>query len=179
MSQSARTLIARLLRPLCRLVMWAAGTNWHAIRFYRLSHRLHRSGWPEPAAAIRSLARALTGVDIAPGARIGEGFNLLHGGMGVVIGQGAVIGNDVMILPQVTIGAGSLDEPASGTIGDRVWISTGAKVLGPITVGHDAVIGANAVVVDDVPPWAVVVGVPAKILRYGTGRLSDGQTLGS
>ena len=107
------------------------------------------------------LGRFLTGIEIHPGATIGRRFFIDHG-MGVVIGETAEIGEDVMIYHGVTLGGRSLAKvKRHPTIGDRVTIGAGAKILGPITIGRDSAVGANAVVVKDAPPESIVTGVPA------------------
>ncbi|WP_144932378.1 serine O-acetyltransferase EpsC [Kocuria marina] len=138
----------------------------HAIWAHRLSHRL----WHNPdrrllARTVSQLARWATGVEIHPGATIGRRFFIDHG-MGVVIGETAEIGDDVMIYHGVTLGGRSL-EPVKRhpTIQDRVTIGAGAKILGPLTVGHDSSVGANAVVVKDVPEDSIVTGIPGKVRR--------------
>lgn len=136
----------------------------HAIWSHRLAHRL----WAKPA--LRGLARVLsqatrflTGIEIHPGASIGRRFFIDHG-MGVVIGETAEIGDDVMIYHGVTLGGRSLQRvKRHPTIGDRVTIGAGAKVLGPVHIGADTAIGANAVVTRDVPAESIATGIPAVI----------------
>ena len=136
----------------------------HAIWSHRLAHRL----WAKPA--LRGLARVLsqatrflTGIEIHPGATIGRRFFIDHG-MGVVIGETAEIGDDVMIYHGVTLGGRSLERvKRHPTIGDRVTIGAGAKVLGPVNVGADTALGANAVVTRDVPAESIATGIPAVI----------------
>jgi serine O-acetyltransferase len=136
----------------------------HAVWGYRVAHRM----WQEPAlrlpARLLSQAvRAITGVEIHPGARIGRRLFIDHG-MGVVIGETAEVGDDVVMFHGTTLGGTSMRHgKRHPTVGDRVMIGTGAKVLGPVYIGDDARIGANAVVVHDVPPGASAVGVPAKV----------------
>jgi serine O-acetyltransferase len=137
----------------------------HAIWVYRLTHRMWRAPSGRlPARVVATLARAFTGVEIHPGARIGRRFFIDHG-MGVVIGSTAIVGDDVMMYHGVTLGGRSLRRGAKRhpTIGDRVTIGAGARVLGDIEVGPDAQIGANSVVVKDIPAGAVATGVPARI----------------
>ncbi|MCK9923658.1 serine O-acetyltransferase [Frankia sp. AgPm24] len=136
----------------------------HALWAYRVNHWLWTHGLPLPARVGATVARALTGAEIHPGAQVGDGVFIDHA-TGVVIGETAEVGNDVTIYHGVTLGGTSL-EPTKRhpTIGDRVVIGAGAKVLGPFTVGADSRIGANAVVVRKVPPGAVVVGVPGQII---------------
>ena len=136
----------------------------HAIWMHRLTHRM----WARPR--LRVLARLFslwtriyTGVEIHPGATIGRRFFIDHG-TGVVIGETAEIGDDVMLYQDVTLGGRSLQRvKRHPTIGDGVTIGAGARVLGPILIGAGAQVGANAVVVRDVPPGAVVVGVPGQV----------------
>jgi len=137
----------------------------HAIWAYRLSHWL----WTRPgryrfaARLISQVARHLTGVEIHPGATIGRRFFIDHG-MGVVIGETAVVGDDVLMYHQVTLGGRSLgrDIKRHPTIGDRVLIGAGAKIIGDIVVGSDSKIGANALVVHDIPAGSIVTGVLSK-----------------
>jgi serine O-acetyltransferase len=135
----------------------------HALWAYRLHNALWRRGHRLVARLVSQAARAATGVEIHPGATIGRRFFIDHG-MGVVIGETAEIGDDVMIYHDVTLGGRSLQRTKRHpTIGDGVVIGAGARVLGPVTVGAGAQIGANAVVVRDVPAGAVVVGVPGVV----------------
>jgi serine O-acetyltransferase len=134
----------------------------HAIWVHRLAHRM----WQDerlrfPARALSQLARMATGVEIHPAATIGRRFFIDHG-MGIVIGSTAEIGDDVMLYQGVTLGGRSLERvKRHPTIGDRVTIGAGAKVLGPITIGAGSAVGANAVVVKDTPPDSIVTGIPA------------------
>jgi serine O-acetyltransferase len=138
----------------------------HALWVHRLTHRM----WREPslrltARLVSQLARFLTGVEIHPGAQLGRRLFIDHG-MGVVIGETAEVGDDVLLFHGVTLGGRSMVKgKRHPTVGDGVTVGTGAKVLGPITVGAGARIGANSVVVHDVPPGGVVVGVPGKVRR--------------
>ncbi len=137
----------------------------HAIMAYRIAHRLRLWGAPFFARCISQVARWWTGIEIHPGATIGHGLFIDHG-MGVVIGETAVIGDDVTIFQGVTLGGtGKEKGKRHPTIGHRVVIGAGAKILGNITVGDDVRIGANAVVVRDVPPDSTVVGVPGRIVK--------------
>jgi len=134
----------------------------HAVWAHRASHALWVRGHRLAGRLLSQFARASTGIEIHPGATIGRRFFIDHG-MGVVIGETAEIGDDVMIYHDVTLGGRSLAKvKRHPTIGNNVTIGAGARVLGPITVGDGAQIGANAVVVRDVPAGAVVVGVPGK-----------------
>lgn len=134
----------------------------HAIWAHRINHRLWKAGLRFPARLGSQLTRWLTGIEIHPAAVIGRRLFIDHG-MGVVIGETSVVGDDVMLYHGVTLGGrqrhGGKRHP---TIGDGVMIGAGAKILGDITVGAGSVVGANAVVTKDSPPDAVLVGVPAR-----------------
>ena len=134
----------------------------HAVLWHRLSHALWRIGFRSLGRLSSHLGRMLTGVEIHPGARIGRRLFIDHG-MGVVIGETAEIGDDVLIYHGVTLG-GLSGQPGKRhpTVESHVVIGAGAQVLGPIRVGHDARIGANAVVVNPVAPGCTVVGIPAR-----------------
>ncbi|GMA31894.1 serine O-acetyltransferase EpsC [Litorihabitans aurantiacus] len=137
----------------------------HAVWAHRLAHRIWTTSvvLHPLARAVSQLARLLTGVEIHPGATIGPRLFIDHG-MGVVIGETAVVGADVMLYHGSTLGGRSLSRgKRHPTLGDRVTVGAGAKVLGDITIGDDASIGANAVVVRDVPATGVAIGVPAKV----------------
>lgn len=137
----------------------------HAVWAHRLAHRLWLKGSRFPARLLSHCARFLTGVEIHPGASIGERFFIDHG-MGVVIGETAEIGDDVTLYHGVTLGGTSLEKgKRHPTIRDRVTVGAGAKILGNITIGADSRIGANAVVVKSVPENSVVVGVPGQIVK--------------
>jgi len=137
----------------------------HAIWIHRITHWLWIHKAKLAARWISQTARWLTGIEIHPGATLGQGFFIDHG-MGVVIGETAEVGADVTLYHGVTLGGTSLAKgKRHPTIGDRVVIGAGAKVLGAITIGEDSRIGANAVVVRSVPPNSVVVGVPGQIVR--------------
>ncbi|MFT3663202.1 MAG: serine O-acetyltransferase [Gordonia sp. (in: high G+C Gram-positive bacteria)] len=147
-----------------RLVVALAYPGVHALWFHRVAHRMWNSGMPLrlPSRLLSQIARFITGIEIHPGATIGRRFFIDHG-MGVVIGETAEIGEDVLMFHGSTLGGTSMSKgKRHPTVGDRVLIGAGAKVLGPITLGDDAKIGANAVVVHDVPPGYVAVGVAAK-----------------
>ncbi|KJE19465.1 serine O-acetyltransferase [Frankia torreyi] len=136
----------------------------HALWGHRLNHWLWTHRMPLLSRVGAELTRTLTGVDIHPAARIGEGVFIDHA-TGVVIGETAEVGADVTIYHGVTLGGTSLEATKRHpTIGDRVVIGAGAKVLGSFTVGADSRIGANAVVVRPVPPGSVVVGVPGQVI---------------
>ncbi|MCK6066924.1 MULTISPECIES: serine O-acetyltransferase EpsC [Microbacterium] len=155
---------AKLRDPAARgtleLVLLYSGL--HAVWAHRVSHRLWRRGFRFPARLLSQLTRWLTGVEIHPGAVIGRRLFIDHG-MGVVIGETAEVGDDVLIYHGVTLGGrqreGGKRHP---TLGDGVAVGAGAKILGPITIGDRTVVGANAVVTKDAPADSVLVGVPAK-----------------
>jgi serine O-acetyltransferase len=141
----------------------------HALAFHRLAHRLWGAGWWVTARFVSHVSRFLTGVEIHPGARIGSGVFIDHG-MGVVIGETAEVGDDVTLYQGVTLGGTSLKrEKRHPTLERNVVVGTGAAVMGALTVGEGARIGAGSVVVTEVPPNSVVVGVPGKVI-YRDGR---------
>jgi len=113
------------------------------------------------------LVRTLLNCEIPAGCRIGRNLRLPHGGKGIVIDKNAVIGDNVTLFHQVTIGRQMSDKHGSPVIGDDVLIGTGAKIVGPVTIGDHSKIGANAVVVRDVPPNSTAVGIPARIIVIG------------
>ncbi|PHP51707.1 serine O-acetyltransferase EpsC [Actinomyces ruminis] len=134
----------------------------HALWAYRATHRLWQGGHYFAARALSQAARAATGIEIHPAAKIGERFFIDHG-MGVVIGETAEVGDDVLMFHGVTLGGVSMNPgKRHPTIGNNVQIGAGAKVLGPVTVEDGAKIGANAVLVKNLPADHVGVGVPAR-----------------
>ena len=137
----------------------------HALIYHRIAHFLYNLRLYLFARMLSQFARFLTGIEIHPGAKIGKRFFIDHG-MGVVIGETAIIGDDVLLYQGVTLGGTGLEKgKRHPTIGNNVVIGGGAKVLGNITVGDNSYIGANAVVIKDVPPNSTVVGVPGKITK--------------
>ncbi len=138
----------------------------HAVWYHRVAHWLWLKGRRSAARLLSQWARRRTGIEIHPGATIGRRLFIDHG-MGVVVGETAVIGEDVLMFNGVNLGGTSMSPgKRHPTIGDRVVIGAGAKVLGPIFVGDDARIGANAVVVKDIPCGATAVGIPAVIREH-------------
>lgn len=136
----------------------------HAVWGHRVSHWLWRRGARILARWVSQLARGWTGIEIHPAATLGPGFFVDHG-MGVVIGETAEVGADVTLYHGVTLGGTSLNKgKRHPTLGNNVVVGAGAKILGPIHVGDHSRIGANAVVVKDVPPNSVVVGIPGRIV---------------
>lgn len=142
--------------------------GFRAVRMHRRANFFYRHGIMVLARMTSEWCRFTTGIDIHPGATIGKRLFIDHG-MGVVIGETAVIGDDVTIYQGATLGGTGKDTgKRHPTIGDHVTISAGAAVLGPLTVGDHAKIGAGAVVLRDVPPFSTVVGVPGHVVRlYG------------
>jgi serine O-acetyltransferase len=136
-----------------------------AVLAHRVAHALHDSNVPIAPRAIAYLSRMATGIEIHPAANIGDGLFIDHG-MGVVIGETADIGDDVTLYQGVTLGGtGFATGKRHPTVGDNVTIGSGAKLLGPIEVGHGAKVGANSVVITDVPPNSTVVGNPGHVVR--------------
>ena len=147
-----------------RLETFLTSPGLHAVWSHRLAHRLwERPAYRLPARVLSNVTRTLTGVEIHPGATIGKRFFIDHG-MGVVIGETAIVGDDVMLYHDVTLGGRSMAKVKwHPTVGDRVTIGSGARVLGDVNLGDDSQIGANSVVTRDVPAGAVAVGIPAQI----------------
>src|ERR1019366_3726220 len=145
----------------------------HAVLAHRVAHALHGVGVPLLPRLIAAVARSVTGIEIHPAARIGDGCFIDHG-MGVVVGETAEIGSDVTLYQGVTLGGtGFVTGKRHPTVQDNVTIGSGAKLLGPITIGHGAKIGANRVVTHDVPPNSTVVGNPGHPVRV-EGRRPEG-----
>jgi serine O-acetyltransferase len=145
----------------------------HALLVHRVAHALESGGVPLVPRSMAYVSRTLTGIEIHPAASIGDGFFIDHG-MGVVIGETALIGDDVTLYQGVTLGGtGFATGKRHPTVQDNVTIGSGAKLLGPITVGHGAKIGANSVVITDVPPNSTVVGNPGHVVRVD-GRKVEG-----
>lgn len=139
--------------------------GYRALRRHRRAHWLYRHNWKLLARLISERTHRLTGVDIHPGALLGEGVFIDHG-TGVVIGETAEVGNNVTIYQGATLGGTGKDTgKRHPTIGNNVMISAGAKILGPFKVGDNAKIGAGAVVLEEVPPNCTVVGVPGRVVR--------------
>lgn len=136
-----------------------------ALACHRLSHLLYRMGLKFLARFLSQTARGITGIEIHPGAQIGQGLFIDHG-FGVVIGETAVVGENVTIFQGVTLGGtGKERGKRHPNVGSNVVVGAGAKVLGNITIGDNVQIGANAVVIRDVPANSVVVGVPGRVVR--------------
>ena len=144
----------------------------HALAFHRVAHRLWRDGWSTLARFVSHVARFATGIEIHPAAHLGRGLFIDHG-MGVVIGETAEVGEDVTLLQGVTLGGTSLlREKRHPTLGNNVVVGAGAAIIGALFIGDNSRIGAGSVVVRDVPPNSVVVGVPGRVTY------KDGQRVG-
>lgn len=139
-----------------------------AVKSHRRAHWLYEHKWKFLARLISQRSRRKTGIEIHPGAKIGRRLVIDHG-MGIVIGETAEVGDDCLIYHGVTLGGTGKDQgKRHPTIGNNVLIGTGAKVLGPFTVGDNSRIAANSVVLSEIPPNATAVGIPARIVRkYG------------
>ena len=146
--------------------------GFHAIVAYRVAHAFSKMKIPFLPRAISQFARFLTGIEIHPGATIGQGLFIDHG-TGVVIGETSMIGDNVTLFQGVTLGGtGKETGKRHPTVGNNIVIGAGAKILGNITIGDNSYIGANAVVIKDVPPNSTVVGVPGHVTKQD-GRKID------
>jgi serine O-acetyltransferase len=140
--------------------------GFHAVVLHRLAHRLYLRGVPVLPRLVSHFTRFVTGIEIHPGAQLGRRLTIDHG-MGIVIGETAEVGDDVLLYQGVTLGNARFQRgKRHPTVGNNVVIGAGAKVLGPITVGDGARVAAGAVVINDVPPNTTAAGVPAKAIRY-------------
>jgi serine O-acetyltransferase len=174
------SIIARDPAARSRLEVALTYPGFHAVLAHRLSHALYLAGWRVLARVVSQAARWFTGIEIHPGATIGRRLFIDHG-MGTVIGETAEIGDDVTMYQDITLGgtspsvnsAAQVNKKRHPTLNDRVIVGAGAQVLGAITVGHGAKVGANAVVVSDVPAGALVVGIPAKVAAPRGGDAGD------
>lgn len=145
----------------------------HAVAMYRIAHALHIRGFYLPARMISQVTRALTGIEIHPGATIGKGLLIDHGS-GVVIGETVEIGDNCLLYQGCTLGGtGKEKGKRHPTLGNNVMVGCGAKILGPFKVGDNAKIAANAVVLEEVPPNATAVGAPARIVKRDGVRVQD------
>jgi serine O-acetyltransferase len=144
----------------------------HALALHRLGNRFWRAGWLSTARFVSHVSRFLTGIEIHPAARLGRGLFIDHG-MGIVIGETAEVGENVSLLQGVTLGGTSTRrEKRHPTLQDSVTVGAGAKIIGAITIGENSRVGAGSVVVRDVPPNAVVVGVPGRVTYKDGQRVS-------
>jgi serine O-acetyltransferase len=150
----------------------------HAVIMHRLAHRLYRQGWFVLARQLSQFSRFLTGIEIHPGARIGKRLFIDHGS-GVVIGETAEIGDDVLLYQGVTLGGtGNKRGKRHPTLGNNIVVGTGAAVLGDITLGDGVKVGAGSVVVHNVPPHSTVVGIPGRVVgtrSEALGQLEHGR----
>ena len=152
--------------------IWLTYSGVHAVWGYRFAHWLWRVGLKTAARASSQFTRFLTGVEIHPGAQIGRRFFIDHG-MGIVIGETTVIGDDVLLYHGVTLGGTSaVSEKRHPTLGNDVVVGAGATVLGAVTIGSHSIVGANSVVVTDAPANSVLVGSPA-VVRPRRGETDD------
>ncbi len=146
----------------------------HALAFHRVAHAIWRRGWTVPARFLSHVARFFTGIEIHPAARLGPGLFIDHG-MGIVIGETAEVGENVTLLQGVTLGGTSLKrEKRHPTLGDNVVVGAGAKIIGGFKIGAGSRIGAGSVVVREVPPNSVVVGVPGRVTYRDGQRVAGG-----
>jgi serine O-acetyltransferase len=160
-------------RGVSALEILATWPGVHALLAHRVAHALDAAGVPVVPRAIAATARTVTGIEIHPAADVGDGLFIDHG-VGVVVGETAAIGENVTLYQGVTLGGtGFATGKRHPTVEDNVTIGSGAKLLGPITIGHGAKIGANAVVIHDVPPNSTVVGNPGHTVRV-EGRRPEG-----
>jgi serine O-acetyltransferase len=156
-----------------RLEVALTYAGFHALLFHRFAHWLRKYGIPFIPRALSQFARFITGIEIHPGATIGSGLFIDHG-MGVVIGETTEIGDNVTLFQGVTLGGtGKQRGKRHPTVGSHVVVGAGAKVLGPIRVGDYVKIGANSVVLQDVPDHSTVVGIPGRIVRIKDERVAD------
>ena len=167
-----RTVMERDPAARSRLEVLLSYPGVHALAFHRVANGLWRRGWLTSARFVSHLARFLTGIEIHPAAKFGRGVFIDHG-MGIVVGETAEVGNNVSLLQGVTLGGTSTRrEKRHPTLRDNVTVGAGAKIIGAITIGDNSRVGAGSVVVRDVPPNAVVVGVPGRVTS------KDGQRVG-
>lgn len=154
-----------------RLEVFLCYPGFHALLWHRLAHWLYKRGWLVLARIVSQINRTLTQIEIHPGAEIGQGFFIDHGA-GVVIGETTIIGDNVTLYQGVTLGGtGKEKGKRHPTVGNNVVVSTGAKVLGSITIGDNAKIGAGSVVLKDIPADCTVVGVPGRVVVKNGNRI--------
>lgn len=171
--EDIRTVLERDPAARSRLEVLLCYPGVHVQAFHRVAHGLWRRQWFRTARFLSHIARFLTGIEIHPAARLGRGLFIDHG-MGVVIGETTEIGRNVTLLQGVTLGGTSLRrEKRHPTLGDNVVVGAGAKVLGAFTIGDNSRIGAGSVVVREVPPNSVVVGVPGRVTYKDGQKVAD------
>ena len=167
-----RTVMERDPAARSRLEVLCCYPGVHALALHRLGNRFWRAGWLSTARFVSHVARFFTGIEIHPAARLGRGLFIDHG-MGIVIGETAEVGENVSLLQGVTLGVTSTRrEKRHPTLQDNVTVGAGAKIIGAITIGENSRVGAGSVVVRDVPPNAVVVGVPGRVTYKDGQRVS-------
>jgi len=148
-------------------------SGFHAVFWYRIAHFLKAIYIPIIPRLISQIARFFTGVEIHPGARVGKGFFIDHG-MGVVIGETTIIGDNITLYQGVTLGGtGKERGKRHPTLGDNVVVGAGAKVLGNIKIGNNVKVGAGSVVIHEVPDDSTVVGIPAEVVRRGGRKIGE------
>ena len=159
-----RTALERDPAATSSLVVFFTYPGFHARQYHRVAHRLHQRGLRDLARLVANISRFLTGIEIHPGAKIGEGLFIDHG-MGVVIGETSEIGDNVTLHQGVTLGGTSTQRvKRHPTLKDNVMVGVGAQLIGDITIGENSKVGAGSVVVNSVPPNATVVGVPGRVV---------------
>lgn len=152
-------------------------SGFHALFAHRISHFFYKMKLGIVARFISQFARWVTGIEIHPGAKIGKRVLIDHG-MGVVIGETTEIGNDVVIYQGVTLGGTSTKKcKRHPTLGNNIVVGCGAKILGAITIGDNSQVGANSVVIKDVPPDSTVIGIPAKIVKHQGKKIHERDSL--
>lgn len=172
-SQDLQAIFDRDPAATSRIEVILTYAGFHALLIYRIAHWLKTRRVPFLPRALSQLARLLTGIEIHPSARIGTGFFIDHG-MGVVIGETAEVGDYVTLFQGVTLGGtGKERGKRHPTLGNHVVVGAGAKILGGIRIGDNVKIGANSVVLKNVPPNSTVIGVPARIIKTQGERLPD------
>ena len=174
MRRDVRTVLERdpAARSALEVVLCYPGV--HAIWLHRVAHGLWNHGWTTPARLVSHFSRFVTGIEIHPAAKLGQGLFIDHG-MGIVIGETAEVGENVSLLQGVTLGGTSVRrEKRHPTLGDNVTVGAGATILGGFTIGAGSRIGAGSVVVREVPENSVVVGVPGRV-TYRDGRRVRGE----
>jgi serine O-acetyltransferase len=170
--RDVRTVLERDPAARSKLEVLLCYPGVHALAVHRVAHRLWNRGWTTTARFTSHVSRFLTGIEIHPAAKVGPGLFIDHG-LGVVIGETAEVGENVTILQGVTLGGTSLRrEKRHPTLGDNVVVGAGAKIIGAFKIGDGSRIGAGSVVVREVPPNSVVVGVPGRVTYR------DGQRVG-
>lgn len=149
--------------------------GFHAVMAHRLAHALHTRGHILSARAVSQFSKFMTGIEIHPGASIGQGLVIDHG-TGIVIGETAVLGDNCTLYQGVTLGGTGKDTgKRHPTLGNNVLVGAGAKVLGPFTVGDNSKIAANAVVLTEIPPDSTAVGIPARVVKRGSNRIPNSE----